>query len=124
LACEIGITTSPEHELGNIQKCLAASFARVFVVSPEKKTLNQIKALAASTLEQEQASRVSYCSVEELLDQLGAIETEPTQTEQTVRSYRVNVRYKASKPEEREAERGAVSAVIASSMKRRKKTKE
>jgi Type IV secretion-system coupling protein DNA-binding domain len=123
LACEIGITTSPEHEVGNIQKCLAAGFARVFVVSPEKKTLNKIKALAASSLEEEPASKVSYCSPEELFDLLDAIETESTTNETTVRGYKVRVRHRASTPEARKATRGAVSVVIAGSLKGKKKDK-
>jgi hypothetical protein len=73
VACEIGVTTSPEHEVQNIQKCLAAGFERVLVVSPEKKTLNQIKTLAASSLDQDQSGKVSYCTPEELFDILEAV---------------------------------------------------
>jgi hypothetical protein len=124
LACEIGMTTSPEHEVGNIQKCLAAGFARVFVVSPEKKTLSRIKALTASSLDEDQAGKVTYCSPEELFELLDVIEAASRTTENTVRGYKVRVRHRASTPEEREAKRGAVSAVIAGSMKRRKRDKE
>jgi hypothetical protein len=123
VACEIGVTTSPEHEVGNIQKCLAASFERVLVVSPEKKTLNQIKALAASTLVEDQAGKVSYCTPEELFDILEAVEADSMASEKTVRGYKVKVRFRAAKPEEKEENRGAVSAVIAKAMKRMKKDK-
>lgn len=124
LACEIGITTSPEHEVGNIQKCLAAGFQRVLVVSPEKKTLTQIRTLAVKSLEKEPSDKVSYCTPEELFDLLDAAEAESTTSEQTVRGYKVRVRFKASKPEEREEKRSAVSGVIAKAMKRMKRTKE
>lgn len=121
VACEIGVTTSPEHEVQNIQKCLAAGFERVMVVSPEKKTLNQIKALAASTLEKDQAGKVSYSSPEELFDLLDGVETESLVNEQTVRGWKVQVRYKSARPEEKEASRGKVSAVIAKAMKRKRR---
>ncbi|MFH0828777.1 MAG: type IV secretion system DNA-binding domain-containing protein [Candidatus Kerfeldbacteria bacterium] len=121
LACEIGVTTSPEHEVGNIQKCLAAGFERVLVVSPEKKTLNQIKSRVASTLDKTQLGKVSYCSPEELFDLLDAVEAESLSSEKTVRGYKVKVRFKAAKPEEKEEKRSAVSAVIAKAMKRMKK---
>jgi GTPase SAR1 family protein len=118
VACEIGVTTSAEHEVQNIQKCLAAGFERVLVVSPEKKSLNQIKALAASSLEKDQSGRVGYCTPEELFDILDSVEAESLASEQTVRGYKVKVRFKASRPEEKEEKRGAVSAVIAKAMKR------
>ena len=123
LACEIGITTSPEHEVGNIQKCLAAGFERVVVVSPEKKSLNQIKSRAAADLDKEQANKVSYCSPEELFDLLDGLEAESSSRGMTVRGYKVKVRYKASKPEEKEEKRSAVSAVIAKAMKRMRRNK-
>jgi hypothetical protein len=124
VACEIGITTSPEHEVGNIQKCLAAGFERVLVVSPEKKTLNQIKVLSASSLDKEQAGKVRYCTPEELFNILESVEADSMGSEKTVRGYKVKVRFKATKPEEKEEKRGAVSAVIAKAMKRMKKSKE
>lgn len=36
-ACEISVTSTPEQELGNIEKCLAGGFDRVFVVFNEKE---------------------------------------------------------------------------------------
>jgi type IV secretion system coupling TraD/TrwB family protein len=121
LACEIGITASPEHEVQNIQKCLAAGFERVLVVSPEKKTLNQIRTLATSSLDKEQSGKVSYCTPEELFDILEAVEADSMASEKTVRGYKVKVRFKAAKREEKEERHGAVSAVIAKAMKRMKK---
>lgn len=121
LACEIGVTTSPEHEVENVQKCLASGFERVLVVSPEKKSLNQIKALVASSLDKGQSGHVSYCSPEELFEILDAVETESMASEKTVRGYKVKVRFKAAKPGEREEKRGAVSAIIAKAMKRAKR---
>ena len=120
VACEISVTTAPDHEVQNVQKCLAAGFERVLVVSPEKKRLNQIKALAAVALDREQTDKVSYCSPEELFDLLDGIEAESIASEKTLRGYRVKVRYKAAKSDEREAKRGAVAAVIAGAMKRTK----
>jgi hypothetical protein len=123
LGCEIGVTTAPEHEVQNIQKCLAAGFERVLVVSSEKKTLNQIKALAASSLDAGQAGTVNFCTPEELFQLLDGIEGETLSREETVRGYKVKVRYKAAKPGEREEKRGAVSAVIAKAMKRMRRQK-
>ena len=123
VACEIGISTSPEHELQNVQKCLAAGFDQVVVVSSEKRSLNQIKALAAAALPEEQAGKVAYCTPEELFDFLDGVEATSRSTERTVRGYRVKVRFGEAKPEEREQRQGAVSAVIAKAIKGMKRRK-
>jgi len=39
IACEISVTSTPEQELKNIEKCLASDFERVILCSPERKTL-------------------------------------------------------------------------------------
>lgn len=121
LACEIGISTSPQHELDNVQKCLAAGFERVLVVSPEKRTIGQLKKLVAANLTEGQADKVSYATPEDLLPFLDVLEAETHSAERTVRGYRVKVRFRPAKPEEREEKRGAVSGVIARAMKRMKK---
>lgn len=121
IACEIGVTTSPEHEVQNIQKCLAAGFQRVLVVSPEKRTLNRIRAEAAQTLDDDQAAHVSYCSPEELFELLDSIAATELAKEQTVRGYRVKVRIKPGSAAAKDERRGTVSAVIARAMKRMKR---
>ncbi len=123
IACEIGITTSPEHEVQNIEKCLAAGFHRVLLVSPEKKTLQRARANAAAVLDQTQLELVSFCSPEEMFAELDALEAGTRTSEKTVRGYKVRVRYKAAKAEEKRAKQSAVSAVIAKAMKRTRKGK-
>jgi hypothetical protein len=116
VACEIGVTTSPEHEVQNIQKCLAAGFERVFVVSAEKKTLNLIKSRFTSALDKVGEGKVDYCSPEELFEVLDAVEAEAQSRAPSVRGYKVKVRYKSGR--DGEVQRSAVSAVIAKAMKR------
>ena len=76
------------------------------------------KALASSSLDKEQSEKVNYCTPEELFDLLDAAEADSMASERTVRGYKVKVRFKAGKPEEKEQKRGAVSAVIVKAMKR------
>ncbi len=121
VACEIGVTTSPEHEVENVQKCLTAGFGRVLVVSVEKRTLGRIRSLADSVLTKVQAACVGYSTSDKLMDLLDAIEAESLASEQTVRGYKVKVRFKPTKPEEREEKRGAVGAVIAKAIRRLRK---
>ncbi len=48
IACEVAMTTALEHELGNIEKCLAADFDHVVVVSLRKKFLKQLETAISS----------------------------------------------------------------------------
>jgi len=50
IACEISVTTTSEHELSNIQKCLRAGYDTVILCSQEKRTLEKVKSLASQKL--------------------------------------------------------------------------
>jgi hypothetical protein len=70
IAVEITITTSVDHEFGNVRKCLDAGFARVAVVSTARKNLEAISAAVAGGLGPEAAAKVSYHTPDEFLDEL------------------------------------------------------
>ena len=70
IAVEITITTSVDHEFGNVKKCLDAGFARVAVVSTGRKNLEAIAAAVAGGLGPEAAAKVSYHTPDEFLDEL------------------------------------------------------
>jgi hypothetical protein len=36
IACEVSVTTDTQHEIGNVQKCLAAGFQDVILISSER----------------------------------------------------------------------------------------
>jgi len=122
IACEIGITTSPEHEFENIRKCFTAGFERVLLVAPDRSVRSQLKSRVA-TLPPEQAGAVDLCSPEEilaLLDRLGAAMIPAVQT---VGGYRVKVRHQVLRPEEEKKQRGAVASIIAKALRRGRGTK-
>ena len=70
IAVEITVTTSADHEFGNVQKCLAAGFGRVAVVSTGRKQLEAIAAAVQGGLGPEAAAKVSYQTPDEFLDEL------------------------------------------------------
>lgn len=92
IACEIAVTSPPEHELENILKCLSAGFDHVVSVAPEKRRLSRIRKLARSQLAQEQLTRIHFAPAESVLDVLATFEPPPTERVSTVRGYRVRVR--------------------------------
>jgi hypothetical protein len=118
LACEIAISSPPENELANIQKCLTAGFERVVSVSPDKKILARIRELAERALQETNLSRVRFCSPEEAFGALEEYEAETTGETKTVRGYKVKVQYQAAAKGPRPSRREAVSKVIASALRR------
>jgi excisionase family DNA binding protein len=65
IACEISVTTNAEHELGNVQKCLAAGFGEVILISSEKKTLTAVRHVLVSALSSAQFRQVKFLTPEE-----------------------------------------------------------
>jgi len=81
IACEISVTTSPDHELQNAQKCLAAGFAHVFLVAPDKETLGRVRARAASVLLASQMKKVRFVLPEQVFSSISVLESRPASAE-------------------------------------------
>ena len=60
IACEIAITTTIDHEVGNVSKCLKAGFKSVVVISPSNDRLEKIRTGVAASLSGEECSLVGY----------------------------------------------------------------
>jgi predicted DNA-binding transcriptional regulator AlpA len=75
IACEISVTTSPDHELQNAQKCLAAGFSHVFLVAPDKETLGRVRARAASVLPASQMKKVRFVLPEQVFASVSVLES-------------------------------------------------
>jgi hypothetical protein len=120
IACEISVSTSTEQELGNIQKCLASGCESVFVLSPEKKTLSSIREAVDSSLEKNEAARIRYLTLEDFLSFLDEEEANAATKEQTVRGYKVKVKYRPLGEAERKAKRQAIVQTILQAMRRMK----
>jgi len=116
LACEISVTTTTEQEVGNVEKCLAAGFDQVVLVSRKKQQLGRVRAALGKRLTGETAERVIFLTPEELLSYL---ENRPRSAseEKMVGGYRVNVRYK-QEGEGAAKKREAVAKVVARSVGR------
>lgn len=66
----------PEHEVGNIQKCIASGFDRVILVSVDKKIMSASNILLSAILSEQDRIRVTYLMPEEVLtflDEQGAM---------------------------------------------------
>jgi hypothetical protein len=92
IACEVSVTTPLEYEVGNVEKCLAAGFGTVAVVSLKKARLAKLGKLLDEAIPPESRTKVHLFTTEELLAWL---EGQPVLEEVgTVRGYKVKVRYR------------------------------
>ncbi|MBX3024671.1 type IV secretion system DNA-binding domain-containing protein [bacterium] len=112
IACEISVTTETDHEIDNIQKCLAGGYETVVALSSDAKVVRRLKERAAPVLGPETFSRVRFLQPEDLvlfLDELAAGEASG---ETTVRGYRVKRRYQPVSPEQAELRKQAIAKVL------------
>jgi excisionase family DNA binding protein len=65
IACEVSVTTDAEHETGNVQKCLAAGFDKVILISSKKNILTAVRHALIAALSTAQYRQVKFLSPEE-----------------------------------------------------------
>jgi hypothetical protein len=118
VACEISVMSTPEQELGNIQKCLAAGFEHVVMVSSDKKTLSKGRELASSRLNADEIKRVQFLTPEDLFSFIDSLEAETLTKEEAVRGYKVKVQYRPVGEDEKQTRKQAISQVVLGALKR------
>ena len=74
IACEISVTTTAEHEIGNAQKCLAAGYEQVLLIAADKKALERVKAEVAAGLNANQRKRVQVVLPDQIFASIAALE--------------------------------------------------
>ncbi|MDR3548570.1 MAG: type IV secretion system DNA-binding domain-containing protein [Candidatus Pacebacteria bacterium] len=60
IACEISISTTVDHEVGNVRKCLAAGLPQVAIICVSEDRLHKIATAVSGSLGAEAAAKVSY----------------------------------------------------------------
>jgi DNA helicase HerA-like ATPase len=120
IACEIAVTTTPDHEWANIRKCLAVQPTYVVAVSTDSAKLVKIEKLAADKLGAMEGQKIKFLSPEELFHFIQEIEADAAATEHTVRGYKVRVKYGAPGEAEQRSRKRAVSRVILDVLAKRK----
>jgi hypothetical protein len=116
LAFEISVTTTKDHELGNIEKCLALPFAHVVLLAHHKRHQTSLQRFIAEALEATDRSRVSFLLPEDVPGFLDGYNVAEAPRERTVKGYTVRSRVKEADAAEAMARRKAVAAVVARSI--------
>jgi hypothetical protein len=126
IACEISVTTTVDHEVGNVRKCLREGFDLIAVITSNERRLKQIEAAVAGCLDATNASKVRYFQPEELLQFLGALNpppelpsspSAPPPTETQRKGWRVKRVFQALTPEERAVKEDAAFRILSQEMR-------
>ena len=121
IACEISVTSTPEQELANIQKCLSAEFEHVILISTDQKTLTRVSDLAADSLTEKDRKKVAFLSPGDFFVFLEELDAKAVAKEQTVLGYKVKSKYRRLEETEKKARKQAIMQTILEGLKRAKK---
>lgn len=115
IACEISVTTGRDHEFRNIEKCLAAGYVRIVLISGDARYLAAMEKLADYHFEEEDRTKLHFASPE---DAIGLLARWCGDAEvKTVRGYKVKTTVDAGNPADENQRRATVASVIAKSLR-------
>ena len=122
IACEISVTTPSEYELGNIQKCLAAGYKPVIVISASEKHLSNIRQRTQVELSADDLTDVVFLQPDSFyafLESLSASSETSTDGIDRVKGFKVNVAYGKATETETKLRSQALAEIISNAKKRR-----
>jgi hypothetical protein len=123
IACEISVTTNQDHELGNVQKCLAAGYTEVVLVGSNERHIKTLAKFVEDNLEEIARGKVRYVVPDRLTEYLDSLGEIPQPTEQIVRGYKVRTVQQVVDPREANSRRKAIAEVIARSLSKQRDKK-
>jgi hypothetical protein len=120
IACEISISTTIDHEVGNVLKCLKAGVQKVAVICLDEERLRKIGSAVSGSLGSELAARVDYFQPDQFIAHLKTLtpivlEAEPPSTR---RGYKIRRSMPDLSPEERKQKEDIANRILAETMKR------
>jgi hypothetical protein len=90
IACEISVTTTIDHEVGNIRKCLKAGLSPIAIICVSDDRLQKITAAVSGSLGAEAAAQVAYYQPDPFIAYLKALPPPvPKESITTRRGYKV-----------------------------------
>jgi hypothetical protein len=124
IACEISITTTIDHEVGNVTKCLKAGFTAVAIVCINGERLKAIAAAVKGSLGPEAAGRVGYFQPDQFIAHLRSLTLPVPKTPEapkTRRGYKVRRSVSKLTSEEQKQHEEAAIKSIAEAMRNKSK---
>ncbi len=120
IACEISISTTIDHEVGNVAKCLKARVRKVAVICLDGERLRKISLAVSGSLGTEAAARVEYFQPDQFIEHLKMIPADPAkEVVQVRRGYKIkHVHSQVSSLKQKEMEAAAIR-MVAESMRKK-----
>jgi hypothetical protein len=119
IACEISISTTIDHEVGNVIKCLKAGVPKVAMICLEEERLRKIGSAVSGSLGAELAARVEYFQPDQFIAYLKTIPAEIPKEQTTVRrGYKIKRVISEISTEQQKEKEAAAIRTIADSMRK------
>ena len=120
IACEISISTTIDHEVGNVTKCLEAGVPKVAVICLDDERLRKISNAVAGSLGSEAASRVSYYLPDQFIADLKALKPPTPQASETqYGGYKIKRSIPKLSAQEQQQKEDIANRVMADTMRRK-----
>ena len=120
IAFEISVTTNQDHELGNVEKCLAAGYDRVVLIGRNERHVKALGKFIEENLEERDRGKIRYVEPDGLIEYIDSLGQPPQPSEETVRGYKVRTVQQVVDPKNAGARRQAIAEVIARSLQKSK----
>lgn len=123
IACEISVTTSVDHEIDNIKKCLKNGYSKVLVCVQNKKTVEDLKSIVVSEINVTSRENIFILLPDEVLvffESLGIKESD-SNAQTKVKGYRVKLKYNMVSEIQKKHKQETINEIISQSLKRIKK---
>ena len=118
IACEISISTTIDHEVGNVAKCLKAGVPTVAVICLDEERLRKIGAAVSGSLGSELAGRVEYFQPDPFIAHLKTLPANAPKEATTVRrGYKIKRVVSQVSTELQKGKEGAAVRAIADTMR-------
>jgi hypothetical protein len=125
-ACQVGVTNTIDHEVGQVRNCVKAGYERIVVISTKLVTLKKMESAVAVSLGAAVAKCVAYFLPDAFISELPNLIKQTTSTQTTSNSHGWVVTSETvvlSKEETKAREEKALRALAAHDVKRVRKKK-
>lgn len=118
IACEISVSTTIDHEVGNVRKCLKAGLPQVAIICVSQDRLQKIAAAVLGSLGAEAAARVAYFDPDQFITHLKTLPVPvPQDAVTTHHGYKVKRSAPKLTVEERQQREDTANRILAEAMR-------
>lgn len=120
IACEISLSTTIDHEVGNVSKCLKAGIPSVAVICLDDERLRKIEKAVAGSLGSDTAAQVRYFQPDPFIAHLKQLKPpEPQPSETSYGGYKIKRSMPKLSLQERRQKEDLANSIIAEAIRKK-----